>query len=56
MTEAVIGALEAELERERRSVPLADRLSHLADELASRSRGPGRDMTKDEVDRMWGHD
>ena len=58
--EAVISALEAQLESrpqrlaDRQSLP--ERLKKLADELA-RSSGPdGRDLTKDEVDRMWGHD
>ncbi len=55
MTEAVIEALEAELQREKDVIPLADRLAAIAAELKSKSRGPGRDMTKDEIDEMWGH-
>jgi len=55
MTEAVIDALEAELQRQK-TAPLAERLKGLAQELASKSRGPGHDMTKEEIDRMWGHE
>ncbi len=55
MSEAVVQALEAELKRVRkRSLP--QQLRKLADELAALSTGPGRDMTKDEIDAMWGHD
>jgi antitoxin VapB len=56
MTEAVIGALEAELERERKRKPLADRLSAIAKDLQSRKGKDGREMSKSEVDAMWGHD
>lgn len=56
MTEAVILALEAELRREAEREPLAARARTLAAELRSRSTGPGRNMTKDEIDAMWGHD
>ena len=55
MTEAVILALEAELRREEDKQPLAVRARALAAELRSRSTGTGRDMTKDEIDAMWGH-
>ncbi|MFN3549291.1 MAG: type II toxin-antitoxin system VapB family antitoxin [Mesorhizobium sp.] len=56
MTEAVILALEAELRREAERKPLADRAKSLAAELRSRSTGTGRDMSRDEIDAMWGHD
>lgn len=55
MTEAVIGALEAELKRDARAVPLADRLAALADELHRKAGPNGREMTEEEVDSMWGH-
>lgn len=54
MTEAVILALEAELRRDGDRLPLAERAKALAAELRSRSTGAGRDMTKDEIDAMWG--
>jgi antitoxin VapB len=53
MTDAVIDALEAELRRE--SKPLAERLAEIAGELRSRAKPGGHDMTKDEIDAMWGH-
>jgi antitoxin VapB len=56
MTEAVIGALEAELGREDTRLSLADRLASVADELLAKAGPGGRDMSKDEIARMWGHD
>jgi len=55
MTEAVIEALEARL-AELRQAPLADRLAAISEELKRRAGPGGRDMTKDEIDAMWGHD
>lgn len=55
MTEAVIEALEAELRRESAGEPLAQRLAAIADDLQARSGKGGRDMTRDEIDEMWGH-
>ncbi|NMG38680.1 transcriptional regulator [Chelativorans sp. ZYF759] len=55
MTEAVIAALEAELHREAGRTPLAERARTIASELRARSKGEGRDMTRDEIDAMWGH-
>lgn len=54
MTQAVIEALSNELERERQKVPLAERIEALRQ---TRFNGvmQGRDMTKDEIDAMWGH-
>lgn len=55
MTEAVIEALEAEWKRESARTPLADRLGALAAALKAKSGKGGRDMSKDEIDDMWGH-
>ncbi len=55
MTEAVVEALEAEYRRVSAELPLAERLSAIADELAALAKPGGRDMTKDEIDEMWGH-
>lgn len=55
MTEAVITALEAELRREAERKPLAERSRAFAAALRAQSQGEGRDMTKDEIDAMWGH-
>lgn len=56
MTDAVIGALEAELQREGNEKPLRERVRPIIDDLLSRSKPGGRDMTKDEIDEMWGHE
>jgi antitoxin VapB len=55
MTEAVVEALEAEYRRVSAQQTLAERLGAIADELAALARPGGRDMTKDEVDAMWGN-
>lgn len=55
LTEAVIEALEAQLQKESARTPLADRLSEIADRLQAKATAAGRDMTKDEIDEMWGH-
>jgi antitoxin VapB len=54
MTDAVVSALEAELRRLSAEKPLAERLGEIADELASRAQPGGRDLTKAEIDAMWG--
>lgn len=56
MTEAVIAALEAQLADEPDRLPLEDRLGIIARDLRARSTGSGADMTKEEIDRMWGHE
>jgi len=53
MTEAVIEALEAQL-REEKDAYFA-RIKAIADELAAKGKPGGRDMTKEEIDEMWGH-
>ena len=55
MTDAVVDALEAEFRRLSAQQPLAERLGGIADDLAALAQPDGRDMTKDEVDAMWGH-
>jgi len=55
MTEAVVDALEAEYRRVSAEQSLAQRLGAIADELGALAKPGGREMTKDEVDRMWGH-
>lgn len=56
MTDAVITALEAEVNRIRRAEPLAARLARISEDLAGLRRAGGRDLTKDEIDALWGHD
>lgn len=54
MTEAVIDALEAELQKVAAKEPLSVRLKAIADDLAAMAKPGGRDLTKDEIDDMWG--
>ena len=55
LTEAVIDALEAQLEAEQSRIPLADRLKDIAGRLRAKGDGGGHEVTKDEIDEMWGH-
>lgn len=55
MTEAVIEALESELERHSKQTPLAVRLAAVSGDLKSKAGSGGRTLSKDEVDEMWGH-
>jgi len=54
MTEVVVQALETEYRRVAAERPLAERLGTIADELAAIALPGGRDMSKDEIDAMWG--
>ena len=56
MTEAVITALENELRRADNEPSLQERVARLVDDLHRRAPGGGREMTKDEIDEMWGHE
>ncbi|MEO3999793.1 type II toxin-antitoxin system VapB family antitoxin [Mesorhizobium sp. CAU 1732] len=64
MTEAVIGALEGELQRtppvsgqdsEKEFSEHVNRIYSIIDGF-TKGRKPGRDMTKAEIDAMWGHE
>jgi antitoxin VapB len=55
MTDAVIDALAAELRRQSDDTPLAERLAEIAGDLRSKAKPGGHDMSKDEIDAMWGH-
>lgn len=55
ITQVIVTALENELHREREAQPLRDRLDGIARQLRSERGSSGRDMTKDEIDDMWGH-
>ncbi len=54
MTKVVVSALENELARDRERIPLRDRLLKLADQLAVDAGPNGRDVSKAEIDAMWG--
>lgn len=53
ITEAVVGALEAELRREQAQVPLALRLEALADRALAKAGKGGREISEDERDALW---
>ncbi|WP_186417232.1 type II toxin-antitoxin system VapB family antitoxin [Bosea sp. CS1GBMeth4] len=53
ITEAVVGALEAELRREQARVPLAQRLERLADQALAKAGSGGREVREDERDALW---
>lgn len=55
VTEFNRDAPEAKRRRESVCKRLAERAKALAAELRSLSRSEGRDMTRDEIDEMWGH-
>jgi antitoxin VapB len=54
MTEAIAHALRSELKRERDKRPLADRLAELAAELKAEAGPNPREVTKEDIDAMWG--
>ncbi len=54
MTTAVIQALEEELRREREKAPLSKRIAGIAQDLKTLAGPKGRDVSKDEIDDMWG--
>ena len=54
MTEAIAFALRGELRRERNKRPLVERLRALADETAAMAGPNPREVTKEEIDDLWG--
>jgi len=54
MTEAIIFALRQALLREREKRPLAERLHDLAAKAAALAGPNPREMTKEEIDALWG--
>ena len=54
MTEAIAHALRSELKRERAKRPLAERLEELARETMAMAGPNGREVTKEEIDDLWG--
>jgi antitoxin VapB len=55
MTEAIAYALRSELKRERDKPPLRERLEELARETQAMAGPNPRDVTKEEIDELWGH-
>ena len=58
MTDVIEKALEkeAKAEAEADKRPLHERLKELADRLKRKGKPGGHVMTKEEIDRMWGHE
>ena len=58
MTDVIEKALEkeakAEAETDRR--PLYEKVKEIADRLKRKGKPGGHVMTKEEIDRMWGHE
>lgn len=55
MTEAIAHALRSELKRERDKRPLEERLEELAQQLQAEAGPNAREVTKDEIDELWGY-
>jgi antitoxin VapB len=57
MTEATIYALEAAIrqEQDKERAPLAERLDAIARDLRAKGGANGREVTREEIDAMWGH-
>ena len=55
MTQAIAYALRSELKRERDKRPLEERLEELAEQLQAEAGPNPREVTKDEIDELWGH-
>jgi hypothetical protein len=56
MTDVIVKALEKEAMVDMDNRPLRDQLKDIADNLKRKGKPGGHKMTKDEIDRMWGHE
>jgi hypothetical protein len=54
MTEAIAFALRNELKRERDKRPLHERLAELANKAKAMAGPNPREVTKEDIDAMWG--
>jgi antitoxin VapB len=54
ITDAVIAALEADLGAVAEPRPLGQRVAEIAADLRAMAKPGSRDMTKAEIDAMWG--
>ena len=55
MTEAVVDALAADLARRENRESVAETVTRLHEELRRIGKPGGRDLTKEELDELWGH-
>jgi hypothetical protein len=58
MTDVIEKALQKEIRAEAKADtrPLRERLKDIADRLERKGKPGGHMMTKEEIDRMWGHE
>jgi hypothetical protein len=58
MTDVIEKALEkeAKAEAEADARPLYEKVKEIADRLKRKGKPGGHRMTKEEIDRMWGHE
>lgn len=56
MSDVVIEALEQMDRQGREQKPLWDRIQPLLEQVRKDSRPGGRDLAKDEIDALWGHE
>ena len=58
MTDVIAKALEkdAKAEAEADTRPLYEQVKEIADRLKRKGKPGGHMMTKEEIDRMWGHE
>jgi antitoxin VapB len=56
MTEVIVQALENEANKKTDNRPLREQLKELSDEFKRKGKPGGHIMTKDEIDKMWGHE
>jgi antitoxin VapB len=56
MTEVIVDSLEVATKMEEDKRPLRERLLDIVEDLHRISKPGGHTMTKEEIDRMWGHE
>jgi antitoxin VapB len=54
MTEAVVDTLDFRLRKINEEIPLIERVKKIQADLRAMAGPNGRDMTKEEIDDMWG--
>ncbi|MBV1702886.1 MAG: type II toxin-antitoxin system VapB family antitoxin [Hyphomicrobiales bacterium] len=55
MTEAIVTALESALRADKARKPLVERIAAISRELRGKAQPGGRDVSRDEIDALWGH-
>ncbi len=55
MTEAIVTALESALRADKAREPLVERIAAISSELRAKAQPGGREVSRDEIDELWGH-